>query len=221
MSERPQIYIHKFWTEYKPETVRKEIVGNDGKTKEVYEPTGQLRGVDMVAYSPIGSLQKTMITEAVSRLSCVVPMEGRAAQNPAVQMAHIRWNAIRPQYEAWKKGTELKVDGTPLAAWPGVTPEQAQLFRMKGVRSVEDVAALTDTHKQSMGIPGLHDIVENAKRFLTSQDKGAVARALEQKDAEIESLKEQMAELAKMTQELMSKQDAPKRKPKAEAVAAA
>jgi hypothetical protein len=219
--ERPQIYIHKFWTHYKPETVRKEVIGPDGKTKETFEPTGQLRGVDMVAYSPTGSLQKTMLVEAISRLSCVQPMEGRAAMNPAVQMAHIRWNAIRPAYEAWKQGTEVKVDGTPLAAWPGVTPELAQLFRMKGVRSVEDVAALTDTHKQSMGIPGLHDIVENAKRFLTSQDKGAVARALEQKDAEIESLKEQMAELAKMTQELMSKQDAPKRKPKAEAVAAA
>lgn len=219
MSERPQIYIHKFWTEYKPETVRKEITGTDGKTKEVFEPTGQLRGVDMVAYSPIGSLQKTMITEAIARLSCVVPMEGRAAQNPAVQMAHMRWNAIRPQYEAWKQGTEIKIDGTPLAAWPGVTPEQAQLFRMKGVRSVEDVAALTDTHKQTMGIPGLHDIVENAKRFLTSQDRGAVSRALEQKDAEIAALKEQMAELVEMVKE--SQTDKPKRKTKAEAEAAA
>lgn len=218
MSERPQIYIHKFWTEYKPETVREEVIV-DGKTKETFKPTGKLRGVDMVAYSPIGSLQKTMITEAISRLSCVQPMEGRAAQNPAVQMAHMRWNAIKPQYEAWKQGTELKVDGTPLAAWPGVTPEQAQLFRMKGVRSVEDVAALTDTHKQSMGIPGLHDIIENAKRFLTSQDRGAVARALEQKDSEIADLKAQMAELIEMVKE--AKDEPKKRKPKAETEVAA
>ncbi len=221
--ERPQIFIHKFWTEYKPETVRKEVVV-DGKTKEVFEPTGQLRGVDWVAYSPIGSLQKTVLTEAVQRLKSVVPMEGRSAQNPAVQMAHIRWNAIKPAYEAWKQGTEVPLHGTPLGAWPGITPEQAQLFRMKGVRSVEDIAGLTDTHRQTMGVPGLHDIIENAKRFITAQDRSTVTNALAQKDAEIASLKEQMEELARMTQELMSKQPAePKKRgrPKAEAVAAA
>lgn len=220
MSERPQIYIHKFWTEYKPETVRKEVTGHDGKIKEVFEQTGQLRGVDMIAYSPIGSLQKTMITEAVSRLSCVQPMEGRSAQNPAVQMAHMRWNTIKPAYEAWKNKTDLKINGTPLAAWNGVSEQQVQLFRMKGVQSVEDIAALTDTHKQTMGIPGLHDIIENAKRFLTAQDKGAVARALEQKDSEIAELKAQMAELIEMVKEAKTP-EAPKKRAKAEAEAAA
>jgi len=220
----PQIFIHKFWTEYKPETVRKEVTVG-GKTKEVFEPTGNLRGVDWVAYSPIGSLQKTMLTEAVHRLAAVVPMEGRAAINPAVQMANARWNEIKPAYEAWKSGREVPVNGTPLAAWAGITPEQAELFRMKGVRTVEDIAALTDTHKRSMGIPGLHDIIENAKRFISAQDKTVVTKALEQKDAEIASLKDQMAEMAEMMKELVaSKPDAPKKRgrpPKAQEEAAA
>jgi hypothetical protein len=104
------------------------------------------------------------------------------------------------------------------------------LFRMKGVRTVEQVAALTDTHKQSMGVPGLHEIVDNAKRFLTAQDKGAVAKALAQKDAEVASLKEQIntqseqiAELIAMVKEAKATETPKKRgpKPKAEAVAAA
>lgn len=222
----PTIFIHKFWTEYKPETVTKTVDGVNGKKKEIVEPTGKLREVDWVAYSPIGSLQKTMNTEAISRLSCVQPLSGKAAHNPAVMMAHARWNAIKPAYDAWKAGREVPLDGTPLAAWNGVSSEQAELFRMKGVRTVEAVAGLTDTHRQTMGIPGLHDIIENAKRFMTAQDKSAVTTALAQKDAEIAQLRAQMEELIEMVKEAKADDAAePKRRgrpPKqAEAVAAA
>jgi hypothetical protein len=203
------LFIKRFWTEYKPDPA---------------DPT-KLREVDWVAYAPIGSVQKTLLTEAIFRLSAVQPMEGRAAQNPAVQMAHMRWNAIKPHYEAWKKGQEVTLEGTPLAAWNGVSKELADLLRMKGVRTVEEIAALTDTHKQTMGIQGLHDTIENAKRWLTAQDKGSVARALEQKDAEISELKAQMAELIELVKESRATPaDEPKKrgpKPKAEAVAAA
>lgn len=194
MSEVLPIFIKKFWSEYKPDE----------------KNPGQLREVHWVAYAPIGSIQKTLVTEAVSRLK-PLPMEGRAAQNPAVQMAHARWNAIRPYYEAWLQGKEAPLDGTPLAAWPGISPEQAELFRMKGVRTVENVAALTDTHKQTMGMPGLHDIIENAKRFLQAQDKSVVTNALAQKDQEIADLKAQMAELIEMVKEAKS-DDEPKRR---------
>jgi hypothetical protein len=71
-----------------------------------------------------------------------------------------------------------------------------------------------------MGIPGLHDIIENAKRFLSAQDKGAVARALEQKDSEIADLKAQMAELIEMVKEAKPTGEAPKKRAKAEADAA-
>lgn len=217
MAEQLSIFIKKFWTEYKPE-LKPKIIQEQGPggvmlNKEVMEPTGELRAVDWVAYAPIGSIQKTLCTEAISRLSAVVPMEGRAAQNPAVKMAHDRWNAIRPAYEAWKKGQEVPVDGTPLAVWAGVNPELADLFRMKGVRTVEQVAGLTDTHRQSMGIPGLHDIIENAKRWLMAKDKNVVTSALEKKDAEIAELKAQMAELIEMVKEKKEPEAEQKRGP--------
>lgn len=216
------IFIHKFWCTYKPEEKPVIVEGLDGKKKEVMESTGKLREVDWVAYSPIGSLQKTVITEAISRISCVHPLEGRASSNPAVQAAHARWNQIKPAYDAWKAGKEMPIDGTPLAAWNGISPEQAEVFRMKGVRTVENVASLTDTHRQTMGIPGLHDIIENAKRFLTAQDKGKVTSALAQKDAEIAELKAQMAELIEMVKEAKAEPDEPKRRgrpPKEQAAA--
>jgi uncharacterized coiled-coil protein SlyX len=98
--------------------------------------------------------------------------------------------------------------------WPGISQEQGELLRMKGVRTVEQVAALTDTHRQSMGIPGLHDIIDNAKRFLAAQDKGAVARELADKDAKIADLQAQMAELVEMVKESQKPkaEEAPKRR---------
>lgn len=195
MSDRPMLYIKKFWTEYKADPE---------------DPT-KLREVDWVAYAPIGSVQKTLLTEAVSRLSALVPLQGRAEQNPAVLMAHARWNAIKPHYEAWKAGREAPVDGTPLAVWNGISPEQADLFKMKGVVTVEGIAALTDTHKQSMGIPGLHEIIDNAKRFLVAQDKSAITNALAEKDAKIAELQSQMAELIEMVKEAKTEKRGPGR----------
>ena len=220
------LFIHKFWTEYKPETKRIEVIGPDGKPKESFEPTGKLREVDWCAYSPIGSAQKTVLTESISRLSSVQPLGGKGENNPAVQMAHLRWEAIRPAYEAWKAGREVPIDGTPLAAWNGISPEQAELFRMKGVRTVEGIAGLTDTHKQSMGVPGLHNMIENARRFLTAQDKSAVTNALAQKDAEVAALRDQLSTQSEQIAELIAmvkeKADEPKRRgrPPKEAVAA-
>jgi hypothetical protein len=212
MSEPLQLFIKRFWTEYKADPTPGD--------------PHRMREVDWVAYAPIGSVQKTLLTEAVSRLSCVIPMQGRAAQNPAVVMAHMRWDAIRPHYEAWKAGREVPLDGTPLAVWPGISQEQGELLRMKGVRTVEQVAALTDTHRQSMGIPGLHDIIDNAKRFLAAQDKGAVARELADKDAKIADLQAQMSELIEMVKEAKAApaEEAPKRRgrpPKAQEEVAA
>ncbi len=95
----------------------------------------------------------------------------------------------------------MTVDGIPLAAWNGVSTEQAQIFRMKGVRTVEEVSKLTDTHMQNMGIPGLLNIRENAKRFIQAQDKNAVTDALAKKDAEIAELRAQMTELIELVKE--------------------
>lgn len=220
MEQAPMIFVKKFWSTYEPE-LQSTWVEENGKKREKMEPTGKLREVDWVAYGPVGSAQLLLTVEKISRLSAVQPMEGRAAQNPAVQMAHLRWNAIKPRYDAWKAGRAAPVDGTPLAAWNGVSTEQADHLRMHGIHTVEDVAKLTDTHRQRLGIPGLNDMIENAKRFLSSLDKSAVTKALEEKDQQIATMQAQIQELIEMVKE--AKAPEPKRRgrpPKTEQVAA-
>jgi hypothetical protein len=185
MAEELIINIIGFGTEYVPD--KKNL--------------GQLKGRDWVEYSPLGAAQYTVIKEWIELLDCTQPLLGKGGDNPAVMMAHMRWNVIKPRYEAWKAGQEMPVDGTPLAAWSGISRSLADALKMHGVRTVEELSKLTDTHKQSMRIMGLGNFIEGAKRFLTAQDSNKVTSALEQKDAEIADLQAKMAELIEMVKE--------------------
>lgn len=199
------IRVIKFWTNYTP--------GEDGKPK----------GVDMVMYAPIGKADKLALIETVSRLSKLHPIE-KAADNPAVQMAHERWNAIKPHYDAWRNGQQLPETGTPLAAWPGVSPEQADALKMMGIRSVEEYANASDGVINSVPFPGARELKAAAQSYLKSADRQAITNDLAKKDDEIATLKEQLEEMRQMFLESQGiKADEPKRRgrpPKSEDAAA-
>lgn len=173
----PPIRIVKFWTAY---PVRQ----------------GKPVAVDMVEYCAPGAAQRSTTTAVVASLGKIradIDMD-----NPVYRLAVDRWEAIRPAYEAWKQGQELPEVGTPIGAWPGITVEQAEVFRNFGFRSVEDIAEATDSVLTRVQLPGVRDIQENARRYLASADQMAVARSLEAKDAEIAEMRDQMEELRQM-----------------------
>lgn len=177
---RAVIAIKRFWTTYEPD--------RDPDRK------GQLREVDWVEYGPIGNLDLVSNIEKISRLAKVID-RADAADNAAVQLANIRWDAIRPQYEAWKAGRSGHVDGTPLAAWNRLSPEQADVLRIKGVKTVEEIAALGDTHIQRLGLPGMREVIADAKRFLAATDASAVQQDLRAKDEQLAAQRDELAEM--------------------------
>lgn len=196
------IRIIKFWTTYKP------------------GPDGLPRGVDMVMYAPIGRADKTCLTEAVSRLGKLHPIE-MAADNPAVRMAHEIWNEIKPAYDAWKTGQQLPETGTPLAAWPGVSPEQADALKIMGIRSVEDFAEAGELVINAVPFPGARELKGAAQTYLKSADRQAITNDLAKKDEELALLREQLEEMRQIV--LESQGDTPKRRarpPKGEEAAA-
>lgn len=223
MSDKAMIFIHGFGTEYVPDHTNEERLDpRTGKIVGTRTPTGKLKPRDWVEYSPLGSVQRLVVREWIELLDKPAPLTGKGGENPAVQMANARWDAIRPRYEAWKAGQELPLDGTPLAAWSGVSRSQAEVLKSHGVRTVEELAQLTDTHKDRMGIMGLGSLIEGAKRFLSAMDRSSVTRALEERDQKISELQAEMAELMEMVKEAQPKTE-PKRRgrpPKAERVAA-
>lgn len=178
MQEKLPIFIHRFYTVY----------DEDPKTK-------QPRARDMVEYGPIGAAGRSHTVERIDVLSRV---NVSAGANPAMMAAKVLWDFIGPRYEAWKTNQKLPETGTPLAAWNHLTPEQAEVLRVNGVRSVEDVATLSDAHFNRIPIAGLRGMTEAAKKFLDSKDVNKFTAEMKQKDDTIAALTARVEQLAEM-----------------------
>lgn len=107
----------------------------------------------------------------------------------------ILWPVIRGAYEAWKKGQEEPVSGTPLAVWPGVNQAQASRLRDMHIKTVEDVAALTDGDLEKVGM-GARTMREKARAYIQAKQGDAkIAEALADRDAKIAAQENELAEL--------------------------
>ena len=177
--EKLPILIHRFYT----------VFEDDPKKP------GEQRARDMVEYGPIGQAGRTHVTERIDILSRVQKVAGA---NPSVMAARIMWDFIKPRYEAWKTNQDLPETGTPLAAWNHLTQAQAEILRVNGVRSVEDVSLLTDTHIHRIPIPNLRPIIEAAKRFLEHKDVNRFDAEMRAKDDTIAALTVRLDQLAEL-----------------------
>jgi hypothetical protein len=176
MSFKTQIY--RFYTEYRPDP----------------QNPAELVGVDWVEFGPPGMGDRQRSVEKVSRIAAV-RKHNPNDRNSAVAAAHALWDYIRPKYEAWKSGQDLPETGTPLAAWNALSREQADIFKARGIKTVEEIAELTDASVQQIPLPSIRKTIAAAKLFLQAYDQTRVAGELAQRDAEIAKLKTQMAEL--------------------------
>jgi len=179
MAITSNVRVIKFWTKYKP----------DGK--------GGFKGIDMVEYCAVGKASMATTVATVSSLGKLQPLEP-GDENMAIMMAHARWNSIKPQYDAWKEGRETPIDGTPLAAWPGITSDQADFLRNLGIRTVEDIAEASDSIIVKIPFPGARELRTSAQAFLKSADKAKVAgeiTALTEKNRDLEDQLEEMRQI--------------------------
>lgn len=97
------------------------------------------------------------------------------------------------QYAQWKAGSQETASGTPLKAWPGITRAQVEELAYFNVKTVEQLAAISDGNLQS--IPFARGLQNRAKAYL-EQAKGNAP--LEAALAEIERLKNHVAALTSL-----------------------
>ncbi len=180
MSETIRIDVERFFTKYTPDP----------------SDPAKMIGVDYCAYGPFGALDRSKTVERVSRLSAV-QADGES-DNLAVQMARIRWECIKPKYDAWKEGREIPATGTPLAAWNLLQQEDADILRTHRIFTVEDVAALSDAHLQRIAIPNGRSIVQQAKLFLQSADTNRASAEMTRMAEENAALRAEMDEIKAM-----------------------
>lgn len=68
------------------------------------------------------------------------------------------------EYEAFKQNKEQKIEGTPLAQWPPISKGQIHELEHFGVKSVEQLSAMSDTHVQ--GFRGVLALRNLARRYI-------------------------------------------------------
>lgn len=191
------------------EPVTEIVVDADGNEKEVTKMVDKTveetrnkiktEPVDLVHYAQPGCRQRSVAVAKISHISAVGPGDGETEK-----MARLRWDFIRPHYENWKTGQTMGIEPgkTPLGAWGGISPETAEQFRFMGLHTVESVRDASDAILARCPVPNVRELQKQAKLFLESADKLAVANEITKAREENAELKNQIDELKRMVVDL-------------------
>ena len=117
------------------------------------------------------------------------------------------------QYRRFKEnaGDDAQLVGTPLEQWPAVSRSLVAEFAALKIRTVEQLADLSDTGVQAFGMGG-QEWRNKARAYLLAAKDGAAAialqSALDKRDEEIAMLRGQIKELATRMDEAKTKRHA-------------
>lgn len=170
------IRVIEFRTDYRPSKEPLEWVHYTGS--DSYSENGQL---------------SSSTWERVKKLQ---PPEQIENDPDGLKMAALRyiWGQIEPHYLAWKEGNELPESGTALAAWGGVNASQITALKGIGIKTVEDLAAISDSNVKAV-LPNMRELRTLARQWLEGRPQA-------ERDAEIEQLKAQNAAMLEMLAEM-------------------
>jgi hypothetical protein len=132
---------------------------------------------------------------------------------PARQMDKDRWPK---HFAAYENHNEDFLEGTPLEVWPAISRGQVEELKFFGVRTVEQLAELADSHAQNFR--AIQDLKSRAKLFLEAAKDSAQTEhlnsELEKRDDQIEALQLAISEQAGQIQALteQASDSTPKRK---------
>ena len=113
----------------------------------------------------------------------------------------VLWEHIKDGYARWKAGQEDPLEGTPLKGWTGCTASQMHDLFNVNIRTVEDLAEMTDAQCQKQtGFLTLRDVARNYMKAAAGPGKAAEEITALQKQTKdqgelISSLMEQLDEM--------------------------
>lgn len=179
MADVPMIRVLGFYTKY----------GKDPKTGD------KNRAIDYVEFAPAQALNAQSTTERVEFLRPKFTDDDDDTPQKATKRLHMEaiWSVIGPAYEAWKKGYEIPTSGTPLAAWAGVTSDQANALRKLAIYTVEDLATLSDDKFPRVPMPNVREVRDLARRYLDTGEDTRTAERLNDLEKSNAALAEQLA----------------------------
>ncbi|MGL5737159.1 MAG: hypothetical protein ACRCYS_20045 [Beijerinckiaceae bacterium] len=171
------------------------------------------RAIDWVEIAPSGeAFDRTKTWHRIKDLTPPLNVDDSRADSMAHKVMVARWNIIAPKYEAWKRKEDIPVDGLPLAAWSGVSPEQAAHLKAMGIMTVEGVRDMGEGVFARLPFPNARQLPKMAASFLSSLGEA-------EKDKQLAEMAERMAIMEEMLAAQMPEKRGPGR-PKKEPEAA-
>jgi hypothetical protein len=163
------------------------------------------KAIDWVKWVPVHSPQTMGNEDRVDHMN-PANIKHRDGANSSEKVAYMTaiWKDVEPAYDAWREGREIPLNGTPLAAWPGITPEQAEIFRLTGIRTVEAVRDMTEMQRGKVRLPHARELQELARAFLDNSDAAKAAQREAAKDKQIADMAERMAAMEEMLSKAMN-----------------
>ena len=117
------------------------------------------------------------------------------------------------QYQAFKNDEEEILEGTPLDKWNFVSAAQVEELKYFGIRTVENLANVTDTNAQKF--MGINLLRQKAQEYIAAASSEApIAQLQEELSARDTTIAEQASLLADMQERLAALEAKPKRKAK-------
>jgi hypothetical protein len=142
-------------------------------------------------------------------------MAGNPYTMPVMRVTNDERQRWPREYEAFKRGEEAALDGTPIEEWPILNKAQVRELKALEIHTIEDVATLTDLATQrGMGLMGLRTM---ARAFLDDAVRMAQTQQLTQENdvlkSRVSALENQVKELGEITTrqhaEMMGMKNAP------------
>jgi hypothetical protein len=112
-------------------------------------------------------------------------------QRPASDMDKTRFAEHYRKFEA--RIDQDTVEGTLLEEWPGITRSQAEELKYFNIRTVEQLAGVSDSNAQN--IMGIQFLKQKATAYLEASKEEATAEALAEMTARLEALEARNQEL--------------------------
>lgn len=191
--------------EARPPYVTFEIRAEEDRTASIAEGHYVAKDVHYAIITPQGSKDRIerVVFEWFDNLTAQVQQE-RFPQE---------WlSRFQAAYEAWKKGQELPLSGTPVMTWPAVSPAQVKVLQTAHVLTVEDLAAANEETITRLGMGG-RALKQRAVEWLAAskntgkhaEEMAALKASNSDLAAQNEKLGKQLAELSKQVEALTKK----------------
>jgi len=149
--------------------------------------------VDMVLLAPAGpAYERTRTWHRIKDLMPPDYVDDTTRNGLSYQALAARWEIVEPAYAAWKSGNEIPETGTPLGAWPGVTRDQSDSMRRLGVKTVEDVKAMSERALEQLNWPGARELPKLAAAFLDGTSAAEKDAKIEEMQARMEAMEEML-----------------------------